>query len=127
MSDQFFNGNFAIAEAQKCMRLLLEQTGQKSTWCIVMKRSFWPASYLFPGDEDQVRQKLNRGHEVRMVFALGRRHVLAGSDYLAIDSAMADNPLRRYARRAMKEKSWLRSPGRHLTHRGINGASAQSS
>jgi hypothetical protein len=103
MIEQFFDGNYAIAEAQKCRQLLLEQTGSKSTWCIVTKRRFWPASYFFPGDEELVRQKLNRGHEVLLVFALGRRHVLAGSDYRAIDPEFAGGLLRRHARNAMKE------------------------
>lgn len=125
MRDQFFNGNFAIAEAQKCRQMLLEQTGSKSTWCIVTKKRFWPASYFFPGDEEMVRQKLNYGHEVRLVFALGPRHVLAScTDHRAVDPATADDPLRRYARQATKEVAWLRSSGRHFTGRGRNVPSA---
>ncbi len=104
MNHQFFNGNFAIAEAQKCREMLLEQTGSKSTWCIVTKKGFWPASYYFPGDEDLVREKLTHGHEVLLVFAFGPRHVLAGGDYQAIDPESAQKLLRRYARTAMKEK-----------------------
>lgn len=103
MTDQFFDGNYAIAEAQKCRQMLLEQTGSKSTWCIVTKKGFWPASYFFPGDEELVRQKLNHGHEVLLVFALGPRHLLAGSDYQAIDPESAQKLLRRHARIAMKE------------------------
>ena len=103
MTYQFFDGNYAIAEAQKCRQMLLEQTGSKCTWCIVTKNGFWPASYFFPGDEELVRQKLNHGHEVLLVFALGPRHLLAGSDYQAIDPESAQKLLRRHARIAMKE------------------------
>ncbi|HEU4983615.1 MAG TPA: hypothetical protein VFT88_13115 [Acidobacteriaceae bacterium] len=104
MSHQYFNGDFAIGEAQKCRQMLLEQTGSKSTWCIVTKKGFWPASYFFPGDEDLVREKLNHGHEVLLVFAVGPRHVLAGGDYQAMDPDSAPKLLRRHARIAMKER-----------------------
>lgn len=100
---EYFDGNRAIAEAQKCRQMLQEQTGSKSTWCIVTKKGFWPASYLFPGDEERVRQKLNQGHDILLVFAAGPRHVLTGrTDYRALSVASADPSLRRYARRAMK-------------------------
>jgi len=128
VTDQFFDGNCAIAEAQKCRQMLLEQTGSKSTWCIVTRKSFWPRSYFFPGDEDLIRQRLNQGHEVQLVFAAGRRSVLADcTSHQAVDLATADELLRRFARKAMKQAAWLRLSGRSLTRRGVNGTSAPSS
>lgn len=103
MQEQFFNDSFAIAEAQKCGRMLLEQTGQRTAWCVVTRKGFWPASYFFAGDEDLLRAKLHQGHEVVLAFAMSRRRALAGcSGYQAVDLTTADEPLRRFARYAMK-------------------------
>lgn len=103
MVEQFFSSNFAIAEAQKCGRMLMEQTGQRTTWCVVTRKGFWPASYFFAGDEDVLRTKLQQGHEVVLAFAVSRRRALAScSGYKAVDPAGADDPLRRFARYAMR-------------------------
>lgn len=103
MQEHFFCDSFAIAEAQKCGRMLLEQTGQRAAWCVVTRKGFWPASYYFAGDEDLLRTKLHQGHEVVLAFAVSRRRVLAScSGYKAVDPATADDPLRRFARYAMR-------------------------
>lgn len=103
MTDQFFDANRAIAEAQKCSRMLFEQTGSRSTWCIVTRRRFWGVSYFFPRDEQVLRQKLNQGHEVVLVFAANRRRALGScSDYRAVEPSSGDEALRRYARQAMR-------------------------
>lgn len=103
MQEQFFSDSFAIAEAQKCARMLLEQIGQRPTWCVVTRKGFWPASYFFAGDEALLRTKLLRGHEVVLAFAVSRRRALAScSGYQAVDPATADEPLRRFARYAMR-------------------------
>lgn len=102
-TDQFFDANRAVAEAQKCRRMLFEQTGSSSTWCIVTRRRFWGVSYFFPRDEESLRQKLNQGHEVVLVFAANRRKALGSrSDYHAVDPSAADEVLCRYARHAMR-------------------------
>jgi hypothetical protein len=106
MSEEFFDGNCAIAEAQECRQRLREKTGSNATWCIVARKGFWPASYFFPGDEQALREKLNSGYEVRQVFAAGRRHVLARcTGYEPVDPATADERLRRFARQAMKQSA----------------------
>ena len=103
MADQFFSCSGAIAEAQKCARMLLEQTGQRSTWCVVTRKGIWPASYFFAGDEDLLQAKLNRGHEIVLAFAVSRRLALAScSEYRPVDPATADKLLRRCARQAMR-------------------------
>lgn len=103
MQEQFFSDSFAIAEAQKCARMLLEQIGQRPTWCVVTRKGFWPASYFFAGDEALLRTKLLQGHEVVLAFAVSRRRALAScSGYQAVDPATADEPLRRFARYAMR-------------------------
>lgn len=103
MAEQFFNDSYAIAEAQKCARMLTEQTGQLSAWCVVTRKRFWPASYFFAGDEDMLRVKLHRGHEVLLAFAVSRRRALAqSSDYQAVEPSNADDLLRRLARSAIR-------------------------
>ena len=103
MTDQFFDANRAIAEAQTCARLLTEQTGSRSTWCIVTRKGFWGSSYFFPGDENLVRQKLRQGHEILLVFAVTRRRALGRcSEYQAVDPAAFDGLLRRFAPPAMR-------------------------
>lgn len=103
MTDQFFNGNVAIAEAQKCGRMLTEKTGAKAIWCIVTKKGFWPPSYYFAGDEAELREDLNRGYRVLLVFAVSRRHTLAkSSGYMPIDPAVAEGLLRKATRRAVR-------------------------
>lgn len=103
MTDVFFSGDYAIAEAQKCARMMLEQTGQRPTWCVVTRKGFWPPSYFFAGDEEMLRAKMNRGHEVVLAFAVSRRRALAKcSDYQPVDPSAADELLRRFARQAMR-------------------------
>lgn len=103
MAEQFFNGSYAIAEAQKCARMLMEQTGQRTTWCVVTRKGFWPASYFFAGDEDALQATLNRGHEVLLAFAVSRRRALAKcTSYQPVDLSNADELLRRFAPYAMK-------------------------
>jgi len=103
MADQFFTGSSAIAEAQKCARMLMEQTGQRTAWCVVTRKGFWPASYFFAGDEDLLRAKLNQGHEVVMAFAVSRRLALAEcSGHEAVPLSDAEKLLRRCARRALR-------------------------
>lgn len=100
---QFFDGNFAIAEAQKCAHLLLEQTGSRPTWCIAMRKGFWPLTYHFAGDEDVVRRRLNQGHDVVLIVAVTRREALSRcSDYQVFDLSTSQGIIRRVLERAMR-------------------------
>ncbi|MGB7189491.1 MAG: hypothetical protein WBD10_05100 [Acidobacteriaceae bacterium] len=103
MMDQFFAADRAIAEGQNCARLLLGQTGSRSTWCIVTRKSFWGPSYFFPGDEEELRQKLRHGHKILLIFAATRRRALGScSEYQAVDPSTFDGMLRRFAPQAMR-------------------------
>lgn len=103
MIDRFFYASCAIAEAQKCARMLLEQTGQRSTWCVVTRKSFWPASYFFAGDEELLQAKLRQGHEIVLAFAVTQRRALtSSSQYQPVYPSNADKLLRHCARQAMR-------------------------
>jgi len=103
MTHQFFEADRAIAEAQTCARLLLQQIGSRSIWCIVTRKGFWGPSCFFPGDEDLLRQKLRHGHQILLIFAATRRRVLGScSEYQAVDPSTFDGMLRRFAPQAMR-------------------------
>jgi hypothetical protein len=101
--DRFFNGNFAIAEAQKCARLLLEKTGSRPTWCVVTRKWIWPPTYHYAGDEELIRKRLNQGHKVLFVLAVNRRQALARcTDYQVFDPSKSNGLLRRVTEKVIR-------------------------
>jgi hypothetical protein len=83
-----------LKEALKCVKLLGKETRGIATWCVILKRSWFPATFVYGDRGDVLRDKMSRGHQVLAVIAISNGKILGEcTRYRAMDRREIENRL----------------------------------